>query len=103
MRLRSSGGYNTNDLAPHRAGDEDHPAVDQANSVETQLASGIAVIELDHIRVQERNIVLSTSPQSANAPRPPSILRPLRFITGAERNDSDEHECELLLRHGRVS
>ena len=57
MRLRSSGGYNTNDVAPHRVGDEEHPAVDQANSVETQLASGIAVIELrrrqsNHVRIR---------------------------------------------------
>ncbi len=36
-----------------RVSDEEHPAVDQTNSIEAQLASGVEVIELNHIWVQE--------------------------------------------------
>jgi len=32
---------------------EEHPAIDQADSVEAQLARSIAIVKLDHIRVQE--------------------------------------------------
>src|SRR5260370_17130297 len=53
MRLRSSCGYDANDVVPHRIGDEEHSAVDQADSVEAQLASAVEVIELDHVRVQD--------------------------------------------------
>src|SRR5208282_468978 len=53
MRLRSSGGYDADDVASHRVSDEEHPAVDQTNSIETRLASGVEIIELNHIRVQE--------------------------------------------------
>jgi hypothetical protein len=53
MWLRSSGGYDTNDVASHRTGDEEHSAVYQSDGVEAQLASGVEVIELDHVRIQE--------------------------------------------------
>ena len=48
--LRSSGGYDTNDVASHGVGHEEHPALDQANRVETQLAGRVDVAELDHFR-----------------------------------------------------
>jgi hypothetical protein len=41
MRLRSSDGYDADDLASHRVSDEEHSAVDQANSIETQSASDL--------------------------------------------------------------
>jgi len=41
MRFRSSGGYDSNDGAPHRVGNEQHSAVDQADGVESQLAGDI--------------------------------------------------------------
>jgi hypothetical protein len=53
MRFCPSGGYDANDRAPHRAGDEKHSAVDLANSIAAQLVGDIEIIELDHIRVQE--------------------------------------------------
>src|SRR5208282_6838241 len=53
MRLRSSGGYDADDVASHRVSDEEHPAVDQTNSIETRLASGVEIIELNHIWIQE--------------------------------------------------
>jgi len=53
MRLRSSGGYDPNDGAPHRIGDEEHSPVDNADRVETQLVGCIEIIEFDHVRVQE--------------------------------------------------
>jgi len=53
MRLCSSGGYDANDVISQCVSDKEHPAVDQADSVEAQLASGVEVIELDHVRVQE--------------------------------------------------
>src|SRR5712671_2210174 len=53
MRLCSSCGYDANDVVPHRIGDEEHSAVDQADSVQAQLASVVEVIELDHVRVRE--------------------------------------------------
>jgi len=55
MRLRSSGRYDANDVASHRASDEEHSAIDQTDSIETRFASGIAVIELDRIWVQEHS------------------------------------------------
>src|SRR5271165_7302953 len=53
MQLRSSGGYDADDVASHRVSDEEHPAVDQADSTETQLVRGGELIELNHIRVRE--------------------------------------------------
>src|SRR5258705_6669923 len=53
MRLRSSCGYDASDLVPHRIGDKQHSPVDQTDSVEAQLAGGIEIIKLDHVRVQE--------------------------------------------------
>src|SRR5882672_5580715 len=53
MRFRSSGGNDANDVAPHGVGDEKHAAVDQADHIEPQLTSGIAIIELDDVRVQK--------------------------------------------------
>jgi len=53
MRFRSSCGYDADDVASHRAGDEEHSAVDQTNSVEACLAGGTEIVKLDHIRVQE--------------------------------------------------
>jgi hypothetical protein len=49
MRLRSSCGYDANDVAPHCIGDEEHSPVDETDRVEAQLASGIDIIKLDHI------------------------------------------------------
>src|SRR5208283_484601 len=53
MRLCPSGGYDANDRPPHRVGDEEHPAIDQADSVEAKLVGGVEIVELDQIRVQE--------------------------------------------------
>jgi nitrogen fixation-related uncharacterized protein len=53
MWLRSSGGYDANDVASHRLDDEEHSAVYQSDGVEAQLASGVEVIELDYVRIQE--------------------------------------------------
>ncbi len=53
MRLRSSGGYDANDGVSHRVSDEEHLTVDQADSIETRLASRIEIIELDYVRDQE--------------------------------------------------
>src|SRR5260370_18099281 len=53
MRLRSSGGYDANDVVSHRVSDKAHPAVDKTDSIETHLASRTEAIQLDHIRVQE--------------------------------------------------
>src|SRR5215216_7333567 len=53
MRLRSSRGYDANDIAPHRIGDEEHAAVDKTNCIEARLAGGTEIVELDHRRVQE--------------------------------------------------
>jgi hypothetical protein len=50
MRLRSSRGYDANDIIPHRVGDEQHPTVNQADRVEAQLVRCTEVVELDHIR-----------------------------------------------------
>src|ERR1700730_5233463 len=74
MRLRSSGGYDANDIASHRLGDEEHSAVHQTNSVETQLASGIEVIELDHMRVQEH---------LRGRPEVDAVLLPVGLLLGA--------------------
>ena len=65
MRLRSSCGYDANDVTPHDVGDKEHAAVDQANRIEPQLTSGITVIELDDVRVQEhlrRRLEVETVP-----------------------------------------
>ena len=64
MWLRSSGGYDANDVASHRIGDEKHSAVDQSDGVETQLARGIDVIELEHVRIQEHFRVRSKARSS---------------------------------------
>ena len=56
MWLRSSGGYDPDDVASHGVSDKEHPAVDQTNSIETQLASGVQVVELNHIRGQDRSL-----------------------------------------------
>src|SRR5687768_16907349 len=53
MRLRSSCGYDASDVAPHRIGDEEHSAVDETDSAESQLATSIEIIKLDHIGAQE--------------------------------------------------
>src|SRR5271166_3641690 len=53
MRLRSSGGYDSNFVASSRVSDEEHPTLDHADRVETQLAGRVDVIELDHIGVEE--------------------------------------------------
>jgi hypothetical protein len=53
MRLRSSCGYDPNDVIPHRIGDKKHSAFDKANYVEAHLAGGAEFVELDYIRVQE--------------------------------------------------
>src|SRR4051812_47116166 len=53
MRLRSSCGYDTSDVAPHRIADEEHSPIDQTDGVEAQLAGGIQIIKLDHIGVQK--------------------------------------------------
>src|ERR1700691_4259327 len=53
MWVRSSGGYDANDLASHRISDEEHSAVDQSDGVEAQLAGGVEVVELNRVRVQE--------------------------------------------------
>src|SRR5207244_6459320 len=52
LGLCPSGGYDSNDRLSHRGGDEEHPAVDQANGVEAQLMVGIAIIELDHMWIR---------------------------------------------------
>jgi hypothetical protein len=53
MRLRSSCGYDPNCLASHRVGDEEHSAVDQTDSVKAQLTSGVEIVKLNHIGIQE--------------------------------------------------
>src|SRR5437588_6384522 len=53
MRFRSSCGYDANDVASQRAGDEEHSAVDQADGVEARLSGGIEIVKLDQVRVQE--------------------------------------------------
>jgi hypothetical protein len=47
----SSCGYDANDVAPRRIGDEEHSPIDQIDGVEAQLASGIEIIKLDHVAV----------------------------------------------------
>ena len=53
MRLRSSCGYDADHVAPHCISDEEHSSVDETDSVETQFTTGVEIIILDHIRVQE--------------------------------------------------
>jgi hypothetical protein len=53
MTLRSSGGYDADNVVSQRVSDKEHPAVDYADSIEAQLAGRFDVIELDQIRVQE--------------------------------------------------
>src|SRR6516164_9483430 len=62
MRLRSSGGYDAHNVAPYRVSDEEHSVVDQTNGIKTQLAGGIEVIELDHVRVQKHAAVRKSTP-----------------------------------------
>jgi hypothetical protein len=53
MRLRSSRRDDSHCVAPHRISDKKHTIVDKANSIETQLATGMQVVELDHVRIQK--------------------------------------------------
>jgi len=53
MRLRSSRGYDTDDVTSHRVGDEEHSAVDQTDSIEANLAGGMEIVKLDYVGVQE--------------------------------------------------
>jgi len=55
MRLRSSGGYYTNDVLSHCISDEEHSAIDQTNSIEPWLVGSIQVIELDYIWIKEHS------------------------------------------------
>jgi hypothetical protein len=73
MRLCPSGGNDTNDCPSHRVSDEEHPAVDQADGVEAQLAVGVAVIELDHVRVQEH---------PGGGPKVEAVLLPVGLLLG---------------------
>jgi len=50
MRLRSSDGYDANDVVPHHVDNEQHSAIDKANGVETKFAGAADIVELDHIR-----------------------------------------------------
>lgn len=83
MRLRSSCGDDANDLASHRAGDEEHSAIDQADHVEAQLARRIEIIELDREWIQEHprgglEVVYSNSGASSicgTSTRPLSVMR----------------------------
>jgi hypothetical protein len=54
MRLRSSSGYDANDVAPQRVCNEQHSGIDKTDSIEAQLAIVIDVVELDHIGGQSR-------------------------------------------------
>src|ERR1700736_5319306 len=49
MRLRSSCGYDANDVASQRIGDEEHSAVDQTDGVEARLASGVEGISAEPV------------------------------------------------------
>jgi hypothetical protein len=86
MRLRSAGGYDPNDVASRRMGQEEHSPIDQTDCVEAQLASGIEIIKLDHVGVQEHlrrrsevdavllpvGLLLATVPfEVRRGPRPP--------------------------------
>src|SRR2546423_13570026 len=49
MRLRSSRGYDADDVASHRVANEEHSAVDQADGVEAQPAVGIAFVKFNQV------------------------------------------------------
>jgi hypothetical protein len=53
MWLRSSCGYDTNDVTPQRVCDEEHATIDKTNRIEAQLAIGTEIIELNKIGIQE--------------------------------------------------
>jgi hypothetical protein len=53
MRFCASGGNDTNDGASYRIGDNEHPAVYHADGVEAQLIFNVAVLNLDHMRVEK--------------------------------------------------
>jgi hypothetical protein len=53
MRLCPSGGNDANDGPSHCVSDEEHPAVNHAKGIEAQLVISVAIVELDHMRVQE--------------------------------------------------
>src|SRR5579859_711766 len=53
MRLRSSRRDDAHRIAPHCISDKKHAVVDKTNSIETQFAAGMQVVELDHIQIQK--------------------------------------------------
>src|ERR1700736_1076482 len=53
MRLGSSRRDDTDDRSPHRIGNVEHAALDHSDRVETQFIGSIAIVELNHMRVQE--------------------------------------------------
>src|ERR1700693_4333796 len=53
IRLRSSGGYDADDVTSQRVGDEKHAALDKTDGIEAHLAGATNFVELDHIWVQE--------------------------------------------------
>src|SRR5947209_1873902 len=55
MRLRPSCGDDAGRVGPHCISDEEHSSVDETDSVEAQLATGVEIIKLDHMRVQEHS------------------------------------------------
>src|ERR1700730_14735046 len=74
MRLRSSCGYDADNLAPHCIGDEEHSAVDQTDGIKAQLATVIEIIKLDHIRIQEH---------FRRRPEVDTVLLPVGLFLGA--------------------
>src|SRR5260221_12051719 len=73
MRLCPSGGNDANDGPSHRVSNEEHPAVDHANGVEAQLVISVAIVELDHMRVQEH---------LGGRPEVEAVLLPVGFLLG---------------------
>src|SRR5947209_1690452 len=54
MWLCPSGGYDAQDRSSYyRVSNEENPAFDHANCIETHLVGGIQIVELDYMRVQE--------------------------------------------------
>ena len=53
MRLRPSRRDDAYRIAPHCINDKKHTVVDKTDSIETQLAADMHVVELDHIGIQE--------------------------------------------------
>jgi hypothetical protein len=80
MRLRSSCGYDANDVAPHCTGDEEHSPVDETDRVEAQRASGIDIIKLDHIGVKEH---------LRRRPEVDAVLLPVGLFLGAVPLEGD--------------